>query len=511
MEIDERAWALELEDFGFAYPESAPVLSHLDWEVAQGSFTLLVGSTGSGKTTLLRCAKPEISPAGTRSGMLRVFGHEPERASGYDATLEVGYVSQHPGNQLVCDTVWHELAFGLENLGLAPEEMSRRVAEVAHFFGIEPWIAQKTAELSGGQAQIVNLAAALAMRPRLLLLDEPTAQLDPVASKNFAHALFRINRELGMTVVIATHEPEVMASYATNAVRLGPEGLAPCSLEVFEGTAAGWPQVRDRASAWLDCQRANRQGGDAVSPHVGRTCEPVITLDDAFMRYTRESRWILSGFDATFAAGRIHAIVGGNGCGKSTLLRVVAGVFKLERGKLVSPQRSSQVLLPQDPKALFVCDSVQEELAEWQPGCGYTQADIDRLLVEFGLSDMGQRHPYDLSGGQQQLLAFAKVLLTKPRLLLLDEPSKGLDARAKAEVASKLRACADDGATVVMTTHDLPFAALVADTTYMMFDGACACAQPTGEFFEGNLFYRPVPDSFSRLLAAWSAQEDGRA
>ncbi|MDD5894202.1 MAG: ABC transporter ATP-binding protein, partial [Coriobacteriaceae bacterium] len=215
MEIDERAWALELEDFGFAYPESAPVLSHLDWEVAQGSFTLLVGSTGSGKTTLLRCAKPEISPAGTRSGMLRVFGHEPERASGYDATLEVGYVSQHPGNQLVCDTVWHELAFGLENLGLAPEEMSRRVAEVAHFFGIEPWIAQKTAELSGGQAQIVNLAAALAMRPRLLLLDEPTAQLDPVASKNFAHALFRINRELGMTVVIATHEPEVMASYAT--------------------------------------------------------------------------------------------------------------------------------------------------------------------------------------------------------------------------------------------------------------------------------------------------------
>lgn len=511
MEIGEKTFALELSDFGFAYPESAPVISHLDWKVARGSFTLLIGSTGSGKTTLLRCAKPEISPVGTRSGTLRVFGHEPERASGYDATLEVGYVSQHPGNQLVCDTVWHELAFGLENLGLASEEMSRRVAEVAHFFGIEPWIAQRTAELSGGQAQIVNLAAALAMRPRLLLLDEPTAQLDPVASKNFAHALFRINRELGMTVVIATHEPEIMASYATDAVRLGPEGLEPCALEEFEGTAADWPHVRNSARAWLDRQRACRQDGGAAVSCSGSVSDPAILLDDAFMRYTREGRWILSGFDAAFAAGGIHAIVGGNGCGKSTLLRVIAGVFKLERGKIVSPQRSSQVLLPQDPNALFVCDSVQEELAEWQPGCGYTQDDIDALLGEFGLSDMRQRHPYDLSGGQQQLLAFAKVLLTGPRLLLLDEPSKGLDAHAKTAVALKLRACADTGATVVMATHDLPFAALVADTVCMMFDGTSACSQPTREFFEGNLFYRPVPDSFSRMLARRGAQEAERA
>ena len=415
MEIDERAWALELADFGFAYPESAPVLSHLDWEVAQGSFTLLVGSTGSGKTTLLRCVKPEISPAGTRSGMLRVFGHEPERASGYDATLEVGYVSQHPGNQLVCDTVWHELAFGLENLGLAFEEMSRRVAEVAHFFGIEPWIAQKTAELSGGQAQIVNLAAALAMRPRLLLLDEPTAQLDPVASKNFAHALFRINRELGMTVVIATHEPEVMASYATNAVRLGPEGLAPRSLEEFEGTAAGWPQVRDRAAAWLDRQRANRRGGDAVSLHAGRTCEPAITLDDAFMRYTRESSWDPFWF-------RRHVCGGAHPrhCRRERLRKVHAPARHSRRVQARTRQARQPAALvagalAAGPQVTLRLRFRAGRAAEWQPGCGYTQADIDRLLAGFGLSGMGQRHPYDLSGGQQQLLAFAKVLLRRSR------------------------------------------------------------------------------------------------
>jgi energy-coupling factor transporter ATP-binding protein EcfA2 len=488
--------ALELSGFGFAYPSCAPVFDAIDWSVASGSFTLLVGSTGCGKTTLLRSIKPEIAPAGDRAGQLLVFGHEPAQAKGYEATLEVGYVSQSPRNQLVCDTVWHELAFGLENLGLANNEMSRRVAEVAHFFGIEPWINRKTAELSGGQAQMVNLAAVLAMRPRLLLLDEPTAQLDPVASKNFAHALFRINRELGMTVIVATHEPEIMAEYATDCVRMAGGTLVEQNRHEFSSNVNDWPQACEKARSWLQSQRVGNGGLSAAGKAAG------LRMTDVFMRYERDGDWVLSGFDIELEQGKINAVVGGNGCGKSTLLRVVAGVAKTERGRVESPLRSSQVLLPQDPKTLFVCDTVAEELDEWRASCGYGQDEVDGLLADFGLADRKGNHPYDLSGGQQQLLAFAKILLTRPRLLLLDEPSKGLDARAKTIVAAKLRSCADAGATVVMSTHDLPFAALLADRVGMMFDGKCACLEPADDFFQGNLFYRPTPDGFSRMLAS---------
>lgn len=485
--------ALEFERFGFAYPGGPPIVNDLSWIVPAGSFTLLVGATGCGKTTLLRCVKPEISPAGTRRGTLLVFGSAPAKANDSDATLAVGYVSQSPHNQLVCDTVWHEIAFGMENLGVSNAEMSRRVAEVAHFFGIEPWIDRKTADLSGGQAQMVNLAAALAMRPRVLLLDEPTAQLDPVASKNFAHALFRINRELNMTVIVATHEPEIMADYATDCVLMEQGSLSACNLSDYASNVGEWPQVSRAARSCLNrCRAGERGGDDAVA----------LAFHDVFMRYDRDDDWVLTGFDVSFERGGIHAVVGGNGCGKSTLLRVAAGVAKTERGRVERPLRSSQVLLPQNPKALFVCDTVAEEMREWQSGCGYTQEDVDGMLADFGLLDRKDYHPYDLSGGQQQLLALAKLLLTRPNILLLDEPSKGLDAQMKAIAAVKLLRCADRGATVVMSTHDLPFAALVADDVAMMFDGACACFEPTDSFFQGNLFYRPAPDGFSRFLAS---------
>lgn len=182
-----------------------------------GAFQLLVGATGSGKTTLLRNCKPSIAPHGECAGELAVFGQPVSQLDDRQSASLVGYVSQNPENQIVCDTVWHEVAFGLENLGTPQDAMRRRVAEVAHFFGIEPWFRRQVSELSGGQRQIVTLASALALRPSLLLLDEPTAQLDPVAEKRFLHALFRINRELGITVVVSTHNPEAMAEYATEA------------------------------------------------------------------------------------------------------------------------------------------------------------------------------------------------------------------------------------------------------------------------------------------------------
>lgn len=475
------------KDFAFSYPGAEkPVFSGVDWHVAAGEFQLLVGATGCGKTTLLRCAVPALAPAGSREGSLECSGF-------------VGYVDQSPANQLVCDTVWHELAFGLENRGVPQAQMRRRVAEVAHFFGIEPWFHRRCDELSGGQQQIVVLASALALRPSVLLLDEPTSQLDPVAEKTFAHALFRVSRELGITVVVATHAPETLVEYATSAVRLGPAGLEERPLSEFRREVLG------------DVARVGAGGRGAAGGAAGRAAggeKPVVTLDGVFARYSRQSDWVLRGFDFTAAAGSIHALVGGNGSGKSTLLKVVAGVLRPERGRVDNRLRASQALLPQNPKALFVCDSVAEELREWQKACGYSEAQIAQVQAEFGLEGLDTRHPYDLSGGQQQLLAFAKLALTKPRLWLMDEPTKGLDAEAALVVARAVRRLADGGATLIVATHDLTCAALLANTVTLIFDGESACDEPAAEFFEGNIFYQPVKNAFARR---WLAEGPGEA
>ena len=232
-----------------------------------------------------------------------------------------------------------------------------------------------------------------------------------------------------------------------------------------------------------------------------------ITVSDAYCRYERTSDWVLRGFDLRVAQGSIHALIGGNGCGKSTLLRVIAGVQKLDRSACVNVLAQRQALLPQDPKGLFVCDTVQEELAEWQHACGYADADVDAIAQAFGLAERLSNHPYDLSGGQQQLLALAKLLLTKSSLLLLDELTKGLDPQTKCQVTKAIQEQARAGVTVVMATHDLPFAALVADEATMLFDGESAATQPAPEFFADNLFYRPTCDSFAKQ---WSESGAGR-
>lgn len=475
--------AIEARGFAFRYPESTASIGPLDWTVEEGAFQLLVGATGSGKTTLLSSCKPAIAPAGERAGALRAFGRPVDELDAREAAATVGYVAQSPENQIVCDSVWHELAFGLENLGVEQDEMRRRVAEVAHFFGIEPWFRRSVAELSGGQKQMTTLAGTLAMQPRLLLLDEPTAQLDPVAEKNFLHALFRVNRELGITVVVATHAPEAMAEYATDTVELREGTLIRC-FEPRAGVSAF------RRSESVPVAPASAQDDEAAY---------AVSLHDIHLRYARDADWVLRGCDLRVTAGSIHAVVGGNGCGKSTLLRAIAGVVKPERGRVENCLAARQALLPQDPKTLFVCDTVAEELREWQANCGYDNAAIDGVLARFGLDARVSNHPYDLSGGQQQLLAFAKLLLADPDLLLLDEPTKGLDAPSKLLVARTLRDLAQAGATVVLATHDLTFAALVADAATMLFDGEAVCTEPAAAFFAGNLFYRPTEDAFSRL------------
>ena len=527
--------AIEVRGLSFAYPGAeAPVLEGLDWRVSQGAFALLVGGTGSGKSTLLSLLKPEIAPAGTRSGELRVLG-EPVADMDVRASAErVGYVFQDPENQIVCETVWHEMAFGLENLGVSRDEMRRRVAETSYFFGLEDWLHRDTDTLSGGRKQLLSLAAVLTLRPRVLLLDEPTSQLDPVAEKNFLHALFRVNRELGCTVVVATHQPRPMLEYATCAYRIEGgrvrEVADIASLGhregLFSGEVSGWGASR-RAKNGIFSTVGDQQGSldpRADAPGVKKGLKPdksaefeeqllpqdgsevpsradgcrifpkmyagsATTLAGSWFRYDRASGWVLRGLDAAFLAGAVHAIVGGNGCGKSTMLSILAKTVKLQRGRMVRGAASA-ALLPQNPKALLVAETVRDELMEWASTCGYGEDMARERAVSLGLAGLGERHPYDLSGGQRQLLALAKLRLIGPELLLLDEPTKGLDLASRRIIARALRDHAKAGGTVIMATHDLDFAEQVADDVAMMFDGEIACMEPPADFFADNVFYR---------------------
>lgn len=527
--------AIEVRGLRFAYPGAeVPVFEELDWRVPQGTFALLVGGTGSGKSTLLSLLKPEISPAGECSGELRMLGESVADMDVRASAERVGYVFQDPENQIVCETVWHEMAFGLENLGMSRDEMRRRVAETSYFFGVEDWLHRDTDTLSGGRKQLLSLAAVLALRPRVLLLDEPTSQLDPVAEKNFLHALFRVNRELGCTVVVATHRSRPMLEYATGAYRI--EGGRVCEVadiaslghreELFSGEVPGWggsrrakngvfssasgrpgyldPRVgapgakkrpKSDKSAEFEAQILSQDDSGAPSCAGGCRILPKMhagsatTLAGGWFRYDRASGWVLRGLDASFSAGAVHAVVGGNGCGKSTMLSVLAKTVKLQRGHM-ERGAASAALLPQNPKALLVAETVREELMEWASTCGYDEAMARERATSLGLSGLDGRHPYDLSGGQRQLLALAKLLLIGPELLLLDEPTKGLDLASRRIIARALRDHAEAGGTVIMATHDLDFAEQVADDIAMMFDGEIACMEPPADFFADNVFYR---------------------
>lgn len=461
--------ALAYDDVTFRYPGShGDVLSGVSMAVPAGAFALLVGGTGSGKSTLLSLAKPQIAPAGDRAGQVRVFGRPVDGLDGA-AACEVGYVFQDPDNQIVCDSVWHEMSFGLENLGTPQGEMRRRVAEASYFFGMGPWFHSDTDALSGGRKQLLALASTLVMQPRVLLFDEPTAQLDPIAARNFLHALFRVNRELGCTVVVATHEPELMADYAT------------CAFELVDGAVR---PVEDLGR--FKCEAALAERGalcDANAPAA-------VSARGAWFRYGRDDDWVLRGLDLEVRQGEVHALVGGNGCGKSTLLALIAGTRRAQRGEVRSAI-SAKAMLPQDPKALFAEERVDEELMEWAHIGGYGADEVQAMMGELGVADRADLHPYDLSGGQRQMLALGKLLLVHPRLLLLDEPTKGLDRTARERVAGMIEAARRDGVTVIVSTHDLAFVRRVADRVSLMFDGELACTEPVGEFFRNNLFYRP--------------------
>lgn len=515
-----------VEDLNFTYPDcNKKAVSDVDFKVNKGEFIVLCGSTGSGKSTLLRLLKPELSPNGKVSGNILFHDSPLSECSGRQSASSIGFVMQNPEQQIITDKVWHELAFGLENLGVPVAEISRKVAETASFFGIGKWYGQNTADLSGGQKQLLNLASVLVMSPEIIILDEPTAQLDPIAASEFINALKRLNEKLSLTVIIAEHRLEDVVPIC-DRIMVMDEGKLIFDSEpqmIFTEIKGDSPVLRGLpAAARLygmtggndDCPLTVREGRKYIentfknditalsvtsSDQVKK--ETALEFKNVRFRYSRDGEDILRDLSFSVNTGEVFCILGGNGCGKTTSLRLAADlaapysgmikVFgkKLKEYKNRSLYKECLALLPQDVQTVFLCDSVREELDK-------CRADISSL--PFDISDLLDMHPYDLSGGEQQAAALARILASKPKLLLMDEPTKGLDADWKAKMKDILEGLKKQNVTVVIVTHDIEFAAECADRCAMFFDGKIVSEGTPEEFFSANSFYTTAVSRMTR-------------
>ena len=525
----------QIKNLSFSYPTAGgkKSLSHVSLTIQKGEYVVLCGKSGSGKTTLLRQLKPVLAPHGKRSGEILFGGIPMEQVSQLDQAGKIGYVMQNPDDQIVTDKVWHELAFGLESLGCDQKTMRARVAEMACYFGIQDWFHRDVTNLSGGQKQLLNLASIMAMQPEVLILDEPTSQLDPIAASDFLNTVRKINLELGTTVIITEHRMEDIFPYADRAIVMDrgkviaddtPRNIGKLLYDQRNDMFAAMPtpvRVFYGSNGEGECPLTVREGRNWLSrsfteePKI-RTVpvptmekereEPALSMKELWFRYEKNSPDIMRGVTAEVPKGSLYAIVGGNGAGKSTTLKAICGICRPYRGKVkvfgkpVEKYKSSELfggtlaMLPQDPKSLFVKKTVREDLEEMTQD----QAVIAQVAATCQIENLLDSHPYDLSGGEQQRAALAKVLLTQPKLLLLDEPTKGIDSFFKKTFADILQSLKAEGITIVMVSHDVEFCARYADLVSMFFDGQVLTTDHPRRFFGNNSFYTTAANRMSR-------------
>lgn len=511
---------LSVGNLTFTYPGvSRPALQEVGFQVEQGEFVLLLGGTGSGKTTLLKLIKQLIAPFGARTGEIRLAGEEVSRMAKKRLAGEVGYLFQHTQDQLCMPTPLEEMAFGLRQLGVEPAAISRRCGELSCYFGMESWLDAPMEQLSGGQRQLTALASVLAADPALLLLDEPTAQLDPVHSRSFLEQLLRLHRENNMTVLAALHQPDSIFFQADRVLvleqgrllfsgspqdaadYLGKQGhplfaALPAGCRVMQ--TLGYPPSRGKQP--LPEKDFARLSAAPLPVHPsGR---PLLKLKQVTAGYPGQSRPVLREVDLTLSAGEIFVLLGANGCGKTTLLKAVAGLVPLlsgsirlegEKSSLWRPTAFAQAgYLPQDPMELFDGDRLDEDLYSYGKSRGLGPDQVEQWLEQPLFSPLKQvwtQNPLDLSGGQRQLAALAKLMLKRPKLLLLDEPGKGLDAAASARLGERLTALAQEGMAILISCHDPDFAARYGHRCGFLFHGQLLPPQPPEPFFAGNRFY----------------------
>ena len=534
----------QIKDLTFTYPTSKgkKSLDSVNLSIEKGEYIVLCGKSGSGKTTLLRQLKSVLAPHGKKSGEILFGGVPLEKVNQRDQASKIGYVMQNPDDQIVTDKVWHELAFGLESLGCDQKTMRARVAEMACYFGIADWFHKDVANLSGGQKQLLNLASIMAMQPEVLILDEPTSQLDPIAASDFLNTVRKINIELGTTVIITEHRLEDIFPYADRAIVMDggkviaddtPRNIGKLLYKQNNDMFAAMPtpvRVFYGAEGTGDCPLTVREGRTWLSkaypdPKVNTmpTVEldeeienPALSLKELWFRYEKDSPDVLRGVSAEVPNGSLYAIVGGNGAGKSTTLKAICGICKPYRGsvkvfgKPVEKYKAAELfggclaMLPQDPKSLFVKKTIREDLAEMTKD----ETKISEIAAICEIETLLDSHPYDLSGGEQQRSALAKVLLTDPKLLLLDEPTKGIDSFFKEKLADILCKLKEQGITIVMVSHDVEFCAKYADMVSMFFDGQILTTDTPRRFFGNNSFYTTAANRMSRHIFSMAVTAD---
>ena len=544
---------LSLEQLTFAYPDAAgSAISAVSLAIEPGEFVVLCGPSGSGKSTLLRLLKREVSPGGRISGSIALGGVPLQGWPARELASQVGLVMQHPDTQLVVDTVEHELAFGMENFGLPRDAMRRRLAEMAGFFGLEPLLGRRTDELSGGQKQLVNLAAAIMLQPRVLLLDEPLAQLDPLAARELLGMIKRLNDEWGITVIMSEHRVDDILPLADRIVRMERgrivfngdsrafaqeawrrrdehwdtwlPSVTRWALEHGAGAIAQPPLTVKEARAWVVSGQASQPTSAVLSTHLSLATSlstpssltqgdnghraaggtPILGAEELFFAYDKKSPAVLRGLDWRIKRGDWIALFGGNGSGKSTLLQLLAGLRDPLRGSVrlegtplarLKPKAKFAAIgyLAQNPLLHYAHETLLADLTAASARAGAANADqaARDIAARFGLAELLHRHPHDLSGGEQQLGALAMTLLAQPQLLLLDEPTKGLDPYRKATLAAHLADIHRQGTTLLMATHDVEFAASHANRCALLFHGEIVADGEPEPFFQGNVFYAP--------------------
>ena len=511
--------AINVKNLSFRYPEADDyALENISFSVKQGEFVTLCGVSGSGKSTLLRHLKPALAPHGKISGEVLINDREISRLSQREQTEIIGFVLQSPDNQIVTDKVWHELAFGLESLGCTKEQISRRVAETASFFGIQNYFEADVSTLSGGQKQLLNLASVMAMQPEILLLDEPTAQLDPIAAADFLSCLQRINRELGTTVLITEHRLEDVLPVSDRVLvlengtlisddipsrtgkNLKRESSAcfmslPAPMRIWDAVDNGdndCPVTVAQGREWLENYGKTHDLLSLYPENKNESSDLAIELKKVWFRYEKGSPDVIKDLSFQIRHGEFITIMGGNGTGKSTLLSLISGTNHPYRGKTNSNFELC-LALPQNPQSVLNGKSVGETLWEVLEGTdlGITEQEkrISSVVGKCHLERLIDRHPFDLSGGEMQKVALAKLLLLQPDVLLLDEPTKGLDAQFKAEFARMIKSLTDRGSSVVMVSHDIEFCAKYSDRCMLMFNGEVTASGTPREFFTQNSFY----------------------
>ena len=524
-----------IENLTFTYPtREDAALSDINLTVSQGEFVTLCGKSGCGKTTLLRLLKSSLAPFGNLEGSIYFNGKPLAESDTREQAANIGFVMQSPDNQIVTDKVWHELAFGLESLGYSTPEIRTRVSEMALFFGIQTWFHKNVTELSGGQKQILNLASVMVMQPSVLILDEPTSQLDPIAADEFLKTLRKINQELGTTVILSEHRleeafpisdrvvvmdggriiadaPPKEVGEVLKSMRHDMYSALPVPMRIYGAVENEFEcplTVRD-GRRWLEKYAEKHSLKSDAVPQLKAPLqtETVVEVKDAWFRYEKDAPDVIKGLNLQVQKGELFAILGGNGTGKTTALSLVSGLNKPYRGKVcVNGKPISETnnlydgvlgVLPQNPQSLFTKKTLRLDLAEMTDKKNADER-VGSIAKLCRIENLLESHPYDLSGGEQQRAALAKVLLKKPRILLLDEPTKGMDAHFKECFADILLDLKASSVTVVMVSHDIEFCAEHADRCALFFDGNITSVGTPREFFAGNSFYTTSANRMAR-------------